>query len=116
MEWLLITLLLALAATLRMGPLLQHRGFGPECDGDASPEGLAAQVAAMRADRLSDGIDRYVVYLRRRERLLTVAEESVDDVRAEIEQARASLSVYLDESRRRGQRSRRRNWRGFGFV
>ena len=113
MEWTLVTCLLGLAAALRLGPLLRPRHRGPEQDRGVGLDGLAQRASSMREDSLTDAIDRYVVYLRRRERLLSVAEESLDDVREDIERTREALAVYLDESRRRGTRSRRR---GLAFL
>lgn len=108
MEWTLITILLALAALLRIGPSLRTRALGPERDRHADAAGLSRRIGEMRVGALNDTIDDYVTYLRRRERLLNVAEESLDDIRDEIEGARERLALYLREARRRGpQRSRR---------
>ena len=78
---------------------------GPEVDSGSSPESLRGRARRLRKRALSRVIDRYVAYLRGRERLLGVlprGEPRRDRVERDIARARLGLGCYLSEFRRRG--------------
>lgn len=101
--------LLLAALSLALGlsvPGLRHwLGSGPERDGGKNSGELQASLCQLRLCGLSRSIDRYVVFLRARERARAQLAEQGQELNLldlQIAEARAHLKLYLAEWRRRG--------------